>query len=278
MAISVIQSAQNGTFTSSVTVSISPSTSGSFILVCPLYASASVSPSVTSITDNAGNTYTRITGTSGVPSFPVTDFWYSNNSFAGATSVVINVTPGSGGFTEALVVEFSGVSTTSPIGTSGEYSDGSDPTPRDGPSLTISNASDLLVCTGIDTAVNAPWSVIQSISSPASFLVTKYAPGTPGTYNAVFPNNSSQFVSCAVALQANSTHTITISDSMTETDTFNFTDVKNIQDIYETETINDTVKAAVILNPQDELLLNEWLNITTIQANQWTNYNGEMNA
>jgi hypothetical protein len=99
-----------------------------------------------SISDNVGNQYTEAEGAragnwnAGVS----VDIWYAANSKAGATSLTLTPTP-SGAQGAAVIWEFSGVSTTSPLAqTAALYSQAATTTPT-GASVTTTSAGELII-------------------------------------------------------------------------------------------------------------------------------------
>jgi len=202
MAIAFIQEADNGsgTTSSSTSVTITSSTFGS-LLVVAVYKNNGTT--ISSITDNIGNTYTQVPGAHAVgsPAPDTTDIWYSANSLSGVTSVTVNF--GSTCFNVPYILEYSGVATTSPIDVAGNISAGStgggNPT---GPSLTTTQDGDLIIalCSahGIGIGgVNSPFTLRSNTDGEA---VADYIGPVAGTYQAIFtPTGPSQLCSSGVA-------------------------------------------------------------------------------
>ena len=116
--ISLVQVTNCGPGTFPGTSCTIPSTGSGHLIVVAWQAGSGVSTSTTinSVTDNAGNTYVEAGAARSMDTIAgsVADFWYATNSTAGATSVTI--TPGfSVTNAGAVIWEFSGVNTASPL-------------------------------------------------------------------------------------------------------------------------------------------------------------------
>ena len=92
------------------------SATGSHNLIVVAWASAEgTAPTIASVTDNAGNIYGEAGNARAVNStYSMVDIWYAKNSQAGATTVTVTPNP-SGNAGAAVVWEFSGVDTLSPL-------------------------------------------------------------------------------------------------------------------------------------------------------------------
>jgi hypothetical protein len=94
-----------------------PSTgSGHLIVVAWASNDGSVATTIASITDNAANTYSEVTGAKAVDSAGNTmiDLWYAQNSNSAATTVTITPNP-TGTSGTAVIWEFAGVNITVPV-------------------------------------------------------------------------------------------------------------------------------------------------------------------
>ncbi len=192
---------------SSKTQAITSTTSGNLIVVLVSSATPLVTdpPGITSITDDAGNTYFEVPGALGSinqigVNIAWATVWYAKNSIAGATSVTITPNANfSGGL--GLIAEYSGVEVNTPV-VDGEFLSSASGNPSLGPVLTTAHATDLLVSTiykfgSVPTGVMSPWALF-----PSSFgsVVEAIAPGAPGTYQAVFtPAQTDGYVSSGAA-------------------------------------------------------------------------------
>lgn len=151
---------------------------------------------VTSVTDNAGNSYSQVTGCYSTfgPGGGVTDIWFCFPIVGAATTVTANfsIATNAGASSCAIgVIEYSGVSA-SPIEAAGQLSNAAPVgTANPGPSLTIGNAGDVLVAfnnpAGLINSVTAPW--VAENTLPSSFAQADYLPGATGTYNVSFTSN-----------------------------------------------------------------------------------------
>ena len=90
-------------------------TGSGHLIVVGWSSAEGTAPTIGTITDNASNTYIEAPNARAVDSsFNMVDIWYAQNSNSGATSVTITPNPsGNGG--AAVIWEFSGVATASPL-------------------------------------------------------------------------------------------------------------------------------------------------------------------
>jgi hypothetical protein len=141
--------------TSSFTVPIT-STSGN-TLVAPIAVQAGVTTSVSSVTDSAGNVWTR--GPVGFLSGSNTrvEIWY-RTAAAPVTSVTVNLSAPD--LASANVSEWSGVATAAALDTSGGQGNVSSTTAST-PSITTTNTNDLVV-----GAINFPIAVTSTLATP----------------------------------------------------------------------------------------------------------------
>ena len=142
----------------------------------------------TSVTDNAGNVYQAVPNTlqlDNTTQGSSTEVWYAANSISGATIVTItcNMTID---IDHSIIVEYSGVALISPI-LDGQHAE-STGTASLGPVLTTSDPNALLVTLIYKalhnvSGVTTPWDALPYADSNFVELI---APGTTGTYQAVF--------------------------------------------------------------------------------------------
>lgn len=158
--IAFVQSAGHKSASSTNTVTLSATASGSAIIV-PVDFYSSPPGTVTSVTDNQSNTYVQVPGVRAVNLDTASDLWYCLNCTAGVTSVVAHL---NGAVSTAVAaLEFSGVVTSSPIDTSGSNT-GSGIT-QTGPALTTTSAGSVIVVAGGN---NRPWVTYNNYTqSPA---------------------------------------------------------------------------------------------------------------
>ena len=93
-----------------------PSTANGNLIVVAWSSAFGTMPTISSVTDNAGNTYTAAGSARAVDATAnqMVDIWYAKNSKAGATTVAITPSP-SGNVGAAVIWEFANVDTVSPL-------------------------------------------------------------------------------------------------------------------------------------------------------------------
>jgi hypothetical protein len=97
------------------TVCTIPSTGSGHLIVVGWSSAEGTAPTIATITDNASNAYVEASNARAVDSsVNMVDIWYAPNSTSGATSVSITPNP-SGNSGAAVIWEFSGVATVSPL-------------------------------------------------------------------------------------------------------------------------------------------------------------------
>lgn len=248
MAISLVQFANNGNNggTSLSVFFLSNTTSGNCILVG--VGSANPGETITSVTDAASNTYTFVSGTHATNSSSYTcEFWVAKNIVGGFKQVTANYS--GGGTTKVIfVMEYSGVSTTTPTGVVGVLNNQGPGNPTS-PSLTITNSSSALVAfvvgRTIFSSVNSPWTFVDSNSVWATADII---PGTSGTFQATFnPSDPITWGSSGVELLTpGTTLTLTLTDSISFSDSIVEEDDKTITDsITASDTIAKTAEHPV---------------------------------
>jgi hypothetical protein len=92
-----------------------PATASGHLIVVAWASAFGTNPTIASVTDSAGNRYSEAGAAKAFDSSAneIVDIWYAINSTSGATTVTI--TPSPTGTGAALIWEFSGVNTTSPL-------------------------------------------------------------------------------------------------------------------------------------------------------------------
>jgi len=159
----------------------------------------SSSVNFTSISDNQGNTYTEIGTQQTSASFGGSSRLYYATNIKGGALTVTTTLSGTPGFHELYVVEYSGVSTTSPVdGFSVNVGTGSSFTSKN---VTTTVANDLLFGIEIDSAVGtaaAGWTPRSTLDS--NVAADKVAAST-GSY-AFTGSSSGAFISWVVAFKA----------------------------------------------------------------------------
>jgi len=155
------------------TITVSPTTAGSLMVVCAL--------GMTGVSDNVNGAYTLVPGTDAADA----NIFYFANSAAGAVTITMTGTGYNGSASE-----WSGVAHTSPVDVHGAVTNVAGATPA-GPALTTTNAGDLLITFLVDdpahpiTAVSSGFTLID-YDATATSAVAYQVPGALGTYQAIF--------------------------------------------------------------------------------------------
>lgn len=296
MAIALVQGL---TVAGGTPLVISPTTAGNFIIVFSFRGGNT--STITSITDDAGNVYTLITGsqaTSALFSGNSIDAWMVPNCIGGAT--LITPVYSGGAPTVTWVEEWSGVNISSPIDTATSAGwTSSPPFPGGDPFSTIPiNPSDpngalsahMNTSAALPTGTTAPWvSPAYDTNKESAYLI---APGTSGPIYPLFTSVSGvgYWMGTFVSLNSgNPPITLTLSDTATlsesptsdpikaviETQSMIASYVnmiiKTIADAEDISVISEMVSVIRHLGPLDTLHIGEWLTIVKNAANPWTN-------
>ena len=172
------------------TVCTVPSSSSGNLIVVGFQGKAA--DTVTSISDNAGNTYVRAGSGPASDSLSIADIWYAANSAAGATAITINISP-SGNTGAATIWQFSGVAPSSPLDQTSVLNSQAATTTPSGASVTIGTVPEAIV------SLAAVQNTITGISSGNSFTNDEILNGngfahllapSSGTYAAQWNQNS----------------------------------------------------------------------------------------
>jgi len=121
MAISLVQTAKKngGNYVTSTTLSFASNVAAGSLIVLFIGSGADAGSAIASVTDNRGNTYSKIQdGTNGVKG----EMWYAKNAAAGATTITISFTSN---YHDISVIarEYSGIDTTAPLDKQQEAND-----------------------------------------------------------------------------------------------------------------------------------------------------------
>jgi hypothetical protein len=183
-----------------------PATGSGNLIVVAWSSSFGTLPTLTSVTDSAGNAYSEAGNARSVDAAAseMVDIWYARNSKAGATTLTI--TPNPAGNTGAAVIwEFSNVDTISPLDqTSVLNSQPASATPS-GASVTTTAASELIISTLV------PVGTINGITAGNSFIndQTFFGVGwahlitsSAGTYAPQWNTSSGSYASSTVSFKA----------------------------------------------------------------------------
>jgi len=133
-----------------------PATGSGHLIVVGWSSAWGTIPTIGAITDNAGNAYVEAGGARAVDSsVGMVDIWYAKNSASGATIVTITPNP-SGTNGVAVVWEFSGLDTVSPLDQVGVLN--SQPAPATSPT------------SGASVTTTAPVEAVVSVTAPQWFI------------------------------------------------------------------------------------------------------------
>lgn len=188
MAIVRVQHVENDTAGSAfLSTTIAPSLMGSLIV-----ALIKIDParSVDSVSDNQGNVYVFATGSRGTGPAKV-ETWYSTNSIAGVTSVLLN-SNGTNATIFLNIIEYSGVHLGAALSIGGSLDTTSAPK---GPSLSVLTAGSVAISYCFVqsialTGVTAPWSLVAI--DGGSDGIADYIVPSPQTVQALFLPVTSQ--------------------------------------------------------------------------------------
>ena len=171
-----------------------PSSGAGHLIGVAWAGSTTVTPTISSITDNAGNTYVEAANSRSVDSTRSqgVDIWYAKNSIAGATTVTVTPNP-SGGFGAVVIWEFSGIDTTAPLDQAAALNSQASTASPTGPAVTTTAASEAIIsvisvqgsATGIASG-NPFTSASTSDGDGWAYLITSSA----GTYAAQWTKSS----------------------------------------------------------------------------------------
>jgi len=175
-------------------LTVPATTPGNLIVVA--FQMVASSPVATVSDDSGSNVYTPVPGvysTDAVYTNNAQDIWYCAGSPASATTITVSLTSGSGVIGVA-VYEYAGAATSSPVDVAGNLQTlNGGHTTMDGPSLTTTNAGDVIVNSMITgnnvTGVNSPFTDFLGTSNVACGIAD-YIPGAIGTYQATFTGGS----------------------------------------------------------------------------------------
>lgn len=164
-------------------------TTGNFVAVVAMPGNASHS-TVTSMTDDLGNTYYLATGSDGfnssVFSGAAMEIWYAENVTGGAGFITVVYSAGSGyGFNFMQVAEYTGVLSSSSFDTA-TTANGTSGTP--GASVTLATAAELVIGACLTGTNNPTWSTMTDravgVAAGAGMLYGDATPGASGSFSA----------------------------------------------------------------------------------------------
>ncbi len=171
-----------------------PTTQGELIVVAVVEGHSGTSGNYT-VSDNEGQTYTRIFSTANIANGWVEDLWYVQNSVAGVSSVTASVGAGNNGtYSRYFVAHYTGVATSSVLDTSAAPPSSGEGSPWASSSITpTQNASELLVGTmfgynegsGVTFTPDAGWSTANQATdgnNDALIYADQIVSNTSGNY------------------------------------------------------------------------------------------------
>lgn len=182
-----------------------PATASGHLIVVAWSSVFGTTPTISSVTDNAGNTYAEAGSARAVDSATVgmIDIWYARNSNAGATSITITPNP-SGNQGAAVVWEFANADTVAPLDRTSVLNSQPAATTPSGAPVTTS-------APGVIISLLMPSSSLTGIHAGNAFTndSTIYGVGwarlitsSAGTYAAQWDTGSGTYASSTVAFRA----------------------------------------------------------------------------
>jgi hypothetical protein len=183
-----------------------PSTgSGNLLVVGWASGSGGGATTIASITDNAGNPYAECSGSRAVDANmnEMGDVWYAKNSVSGATTLTITTNP-AGASGSAVIWEFSGAETSSPLDQAVALDSQPATTTPSGASITASVSKELIVSMAwgqgtVSSILSGNAFANDSLASGGGWA--HYVPSSPGTYHAQWNSNLGSYASSAVAFR-----------------------------------------------------------------------------
>lgn len=204
--IAMVSATTCGTGVFPATTCTIPATGSGHLIVVAWSSSWGAQPTVSSIADNAGNSYTEAgSALSALTSEDMVDIWYAKNSTAGATTLTITPNPAatSGG---AVIWEFSGVDTTAPLDQTSVLSNQAATATPSGASVTTTSASEVIISTLVPSG-SLTGLASGGFTSDATFFGTGWAhmiTSSAGTYAPQWNTSSGTFASSTVSFKASS--------------------------------------------------------------------------
>jgi hypothetical protein len=162
------------------------------------------STTITSITDNVGNTYFECSGSRAVDTNvnDMGDVWYAPNSVSGAT--VVTITPSSGATGTAVIWEYSGIEAFSPLDQTAVLNSQTATTTPSGAPITT-GANELIISIGwVQGGVTGIVSgnPFTNDSTAAGDGWAHYISSSAGTYNAQWTSSYGTYGSSTVSFKA----------------------------------------------------------------------------
>ena len=160
---------------------ITSSTAGNLLAICCNgYTVGASTKTVTSVTDNLGQTWVQVpSARSTMSTYYFNDIWYFPNTAAGVTSVTITLS--SSTKCDTSVYEFSGVKTISPVDVSGATSNAAPAAAAKSTALTTAASGDVIIAMmnndNTITSVNSPYSGVFYDGFSSAYNIIYHAKG-----------------------------------------------------------------------------------------------------
>jgi hypothetical protein len=181
-----------------------PATAAGNLIVVGWASAARTAPTITSVTDNAGNVYSEAGAARAVDSGAgIVDIWYARNSKSGATQVTITPSP-SGNNGAAVIWQFAGADAASPLLSTGTLNEQAATTTPVGAPIAASSGE--LIVT-IMTPTGTPTGLVAGSPFVNDSLLygvgwAHAITGSAGTYTARWNAASGTFASTSVSFRA----------------------------------------------------------------------------
>jgi len=189
----------------STTCTIPSTGSGNLLVVGWASTGGAGSTTITSVTDNAGNSYVEVQPVRATDTNvnDMGDVWYAKNSASGATVLTITPNP-SGTSGTAVIWEFSGIDTTSPLDQTAVLDSQAATSTPSGAAVTVP-ANELIVSIGwVQGSVTGGVSgnVFTNDSTATGDGWAHYIASAAGTYNAQWNSSHGTYASSTVSFKA----------------------------------------------------------------------------
>lgn len=183
-----------------------PATGSGHLIVVGWASTAGSSPTISSVTDNAGNTYLEAGSARAVNTAQnrMVDIWYSRNSNAGATTLTITPNP-AGSTGVAVVWEFSNTDTAAPLDQTSVLNTQPATTPATGAPITTTSAGELIISTMIPATINnglVAGSQFTNDQSQGGVGWAHLIAASVGTYSAQWSTIAGTYASSSVSFRA----------------------------------------------------------------------------
>jgi hypothetical protein len=187
-----------------------PATAAGNLIVVAWASAWQTTPTLSTIVDNAGNTYAEAGNARAVDSTnDMVDIWYAKNSKAGATTLTITPNP-SGNTGGAVIWEFSGVDPTAPLDQTAVLNSQAATTTPLGASVTTTAPSEVIISTMMPSGTTNSLATGNPFTNDAIFFGMGWAhlvTSSAGTYTAQWNTTSGSYGSSTVSFKSASSGT-----------------------------------------------------------------------